>query len=145
MAKAEMKSSSVLNRRGQIIGATGFSIAEPPSTARTVTQSSDLVWDIDQFEKVAGRFLVLRRNMAHNLERRLYELEERSREISRRKPSTVGGTEPRRDHLRVRLRAWVGCAQVPIFGNGRTERSDMGRKADRRLTVRHALSQLKIL
>ena len=59
-----------------------------------VTQSSALVWDIDQFEKVAGRFLVLRRNMAHILERRLHELEERSREIYRRKPSTVGELNP---------------------------------------------------
>jgi len=37
---------------------------------------------------------VLRRNMAHILERRLHELEERSREIYRRKPSTVGELNP---------------------------------------------------
>lgn len=75
-----------LNGPGDVLGGVGRSFdSEHCSTARTVHSSTALVWDTHQFEAVSERYPVLRRNIAHVLERRLNELEVRFREISTEK------------------------------------------------------------
>ena len=71
---------------GDVMGGVGrCADCEHCSTARTVQTSATLVWETAQFEAVAERFPLLRRNLAHVLERRLNELEVRFREISTEK------------------------------------------------------------
>jgi CRP-like cAMP-binding protein len=75
---------------------------EHGSTARTVQPSSALVWETAQFETLSERYPLLRRNIAHVLERRLNELEVRFREISTEKVA------PRLSSQLVRLLEQVG-------------------------------------
>ena len=75
-----------LNGAGDVLGGVGMCAdCDHCSTARTVQPSTALVWESAQFEAVSERFPVLRRNIAHVLERRLNELEVRFREISTEK------------------------------------------------------------
>jgi CRP-like cAMP-binding protein len=77
-----------LNGAGDVMGGVGRCAGcEHCSTARTVQPAAALVWDAAQFEAVSQRYPVLRRNLAHLLERRLNELDVRFREISTEKVS----------------------------------------------------------
>lgn len=92
-----------LNGAGDVLGGVGRCVGcEHCSTARTVQPAQALVWDTAQFEAVSERYPMLRRNIAHVLERRLNELEVRFREISTEK---VG---PRLSSQLVRLLTQVG-------------------------------------
>jgi CRP-like cAMP-binding protein len=60
---------------GDVLGGVGQCAGcEHCSTARTVQQSSALVWETAQFEAISERYPMLRRNIALVLERRLNEL-----------------------------------------------------------------------
>src|SRR5664279_2087716 len=72
------------------------------STARTLEQSSALVWEAKTFEAVAERFPVLRRNIGCDLQRLMNQLEERYREICTQKVA------PRRSSQLLRLLTQVG-------------------------------------
>jgi len=72
------------------------------STARTLEQSSALVWEAKTFEAVAERFPVLRRNIGCDLQRLMNQLEERYREICTQKVA------PRLSSQLVRLLTQVG-------------------------------------
>jgi len=88
---------------GEVLGGIGkCGGCEHCSTARAVQQSAALVWETSQFEAVSERYPMLRRNLAHVLERRLNELEVRFREISTEKVA------PRLSSQLVRLLDQVG-------------------------------------
>jgi CRP/FNR family transcriptional regulator, nitrogen oxide reductase regulator len=72
------------------------------TTARTVVRSSAVVWEAKQFEALAERFPLLRRNISHALQRLLNQLEERFREVSTQKVA------PRLSSELVRLLTQVG-------------------------------------
>ena len=92
-----------LNGPGDVLGGVGRCAGcEHCSTARTVQPSSALVWETAQFEALSERYPMLRRNIAHVLERRLNELEVRFREISTEKVA------PRLSSQLVRLMEQVG-------------------------------------
>ena len=92
-----------LNGPGDVMGGVGRCAGcEHCSTARTVQQSSALVWEMAQFEAISERYPTLRRNLAHVLEQRLNELEVRFREISTEKVA------PRLSSQLVRLLDQVG-------------------------------------
>jgi CRP-like cAMP-binding protein len=96
-----------INGPGEMVGAFGSSpcvgkCGDHCSTARTLEQSTALVWETAQFEAISERYPFLRRNTAHVLEKRLHELEERFREISTEKVS------PRLSSELVRLLTQVG-------------------------------------
>jgi CRP-like cAMP-binding protein len=75
-----------LNGAGDVLGGVGrYAGCDHYSTARTVQPSQTLIWETAQFEAVSERYPMLRRNIAHLLERRLNELEVRFREISTEK------------------------------------------------------------
>jgi len=94
-----------LNGPGDVLGGMGrCANCEHCSTACTVQAATALVWETAQFEAVCERFPVLRRNIAHVLERRLNELDVRFREISTEKVS------PRLSSQLVRLMSQVGKA-----------------------------------
>ena len=91
-----------LNGPGELLGGLGAAASEHFSSAQTVVESTALVWETNQFEALLERFPILRRNMAHALERHLQELEVRFREVSTEK---VGS---RLSSLLVRLVGQVG-------------------------------------
>ena len=92
-----------LNGAGDVLGGVGRCAGcEHCSTARTVQPSSALIWETSQFEALSDRYPMLRRNIAHVLERRLNELEVRFREISTEKVA------PRLSSQLVRLMDQVG-------------------------------------
>ncbi len=70
---------------GECFGVESFAKCTHGSTARTMVRTSIMVWDAKQFEAVAERFPVLRRNILHVVQRCLNQLEERYREISTQK------------------------------------------------------------
>jgi len=88
---------------GEVLGGVGrCAECDHCSTARTVEPSKALVWETAQFEAVSQRFPLLRRNIAHDLERRLIDLEARFREISTERVA------PRLSSQLVRLLKQVG-------------------------------------
>lgn len=92
-----------LNGPGDVLGGVGRCVGcEHCSTARTVQPSTALIWDTAQFDALADRYPMLRRNITHVLERRLNELEVRFREISTEKVA------PRLSSQLVRLMEQVG-------------------------------------
>lgn len=92
-----------LHGPGDVLGGVGkCQGCEHCSTAKTVEPSSALVWESAQFEAISERYPILRRNIAHVLERRLNELEVRFREISTEK---VGS---RLSNQLIRLSGQVG-------------------------------------
>jgi CRP/FNR family transcriptional regulator, nitrogen oxide reductase regulator len=92
-----------LNGPGELLGGLGkAAAAEHFSSAQTLEESTALVWEASQFEVLLERLPILRRNMAHALERHLNELEVRFREVSTEK---VGS---RLSSLLVRLVGQVG-------------------------------------
>lgn len=92
-----------LNGPGDVLGGMGrWTQGEHCSTARTVQAATAVVWETSQFEAVCERFPLLRRNVAHLLERRINELDVRFREISTEKVS------PRLSSQLVRLMNQVG-------------------------------------
>jgi CRP/FNR family transcriptional regulator, nitrogen oxide reductase regulator len=92
-----------LSGPGEVLGGVGLcGDCEHCSTASIVQPSSALVWESAKFEAVSERFPLLRRNLAHVLERRLSELEVRFREISTERVS------PRLSSQLVRLLRQVG-------------------------------------
>ena len=92
-----------LNGPGEVLGGVGRCAGcEHCSTARTVQPSTALIWDTAQFDALSDRYPMLRRNIAHVLERRLNELEVRFREISTEKVA------PRLSSQLVRLLDQVG-------------------------------------
>lgn len=75
-----------LNGPGDVLGGAGrCAKCEHCSTARTMQASSALVWESNDFDAMLERYPVLRRNIAHLLERQLNELEVRFREVSTEK------------------------------------------------------------
>ena len=72
------------------------------STARTLQRSSALVWEAKTFEAVAERFPILRRNIGHDLQRLMNQLEERYLEVCTQKVA------PRLSSQIVRLLTQVG-------------------------------------
>jgi len=75
-----------LNGPGDVLGGIGrCAKCEHCSTARTMEATSALVWDSNDFEGILERYPLLRRNIAHLIERQLNELEVRFREVSTEK------------------------------------------------------------
>lgn len=73
---------------GEVLGGVGLcGDCEHCSTARTMQDSTALVWEAAQFEALADEFPHLSRNVAHSLEMRLIDLQTRFREISTEKVS----------------------------------------------------------
>ena len=92
-----------LTEPGDVLGGVGKCAGcEHCSTAVTVQPATALVWETAQFEAISERYPLLRRNLAHVLERRLNELEVRFREISTEKVA------PRLSSQLVRLLDQVG-------------------------------------
>jgi CRP-like cAMP-binding protein len=92
-----------LSGPGEVVGTIGLCVqGRHCSMARTLNESTALVWDASVFESVSDRFPALRRNTMHILCQRLHELEERYREISTEKVAA------RLSHELVRLQSQVG-------------------------------------
>ena len=73
---------------GEVLGGAGLcGDREHCSTARTMQDSTVLVWETADFEAIADDFPHLRRNIAHHLESRPIDLQTRFREISTEKVS----------------------------------------------------------
>ena len=70
---------------GELLGGLGKATSEHFSSAQTLQKSTALVWETKQFEDLLARLPILRRNIAHALERHLNELEQRFREVSTEK------------------------------------------------------------
>lgn len=88
---------------GEVVGGVGrCATCEHCSSARTAEATTALVWETSRFEAVSEQFPHLRRNIAHDLERRLIDLEARFREISTEKVA------PRLSSQLVRLLKQVG-------------------------------------
>ncbi len=90
-----------LNGPGDVLGAIGTA-SENYCEARTLQQSSALVWGSGEFQGLLDGFPVLRRNMAGVLERQLNELDIRFREVSTQKVA------PRLSSQLARLSKQVG-------------------------------------
>ena len=87
---------------GESLGGECFPRFSHCSTARTMTTSTALVWEANQFEAVAERFPILGRNISCILMRTLNQLEVRFREICTEKVA------PRLSSQLVRLAGQVG-------------------------------------
>jgi CRP-like cAMP-binding protein len=75
-----------MNGPGEIVGAFGLcGKCYHCSTAETTQPSTVLLWDKANFEAILGRFTIFHRNVAHALQERLHELEQRFREVSTEK------------------------------------------------------------
>jgi CRP-like cAMP-binding protein len=88
--------------KGETVCAECFPRFNHCSTARTMSPSTALVWEANQFEAVAERFPVLRRNISCVLMQTLNQLEVRFREVCTEKVA------PRLSSQLVRLVSQVG-------------------------------------
>ena len=75
-----------LNGPGEVLGTDGLlAQVDRCSTAQTLAPSTALVWHLAGFDAILNRFPFLWRNIAHILEDRLKDMDQRFREISTEK------------------------------------------------------------